>query len=159
VIDAPRKRVWQAIGHEFADVSKLSPGVLESKITSQDEIGLGTTRHCKLSMMGAELDERITDWQENEYLGIDIYQWRNLPMVRSMTASFALSDEGDATRLEATIAYSVGMGPIGWLMNQIMMRRMNTKGWESFAAGIKHHVETGELVEHDTPLNLAAVVS
>jgi carbon monoxide dehydrogenase subunit G len=159
VINAPRQRVWQAIGHEFADVSKLSPGVLESEITSQEEIGLGTTRHCKLSVMGAELDERITDWREDEYLGIDIYQWRNLPMVRSMNASFALSDEGEETRLEMSISYSVGMGPIGWLMNQIMMRRMNTKGWESFTAGIKHHIETGEFVDPDTRLNLAAVVS
>jgi carbon monoxide dehydrogenase subunit G len=159
VINAPRQRVWQAIGNEFADVFKLSPGVLESEITSQEEIGLGTTRHCKLSVMGAELDERITDWREDEYLGIDIYQWRNLPMVRSMNASFALSDEGEETRLEMSISYSVGMGPIGWLMNQIMMRRMNTKGWESFAAGIKHHIETGEFVDPDTRLNLAAVVS
>jgi uncharacterized membrane protein len=162
VINAPRAQVWQTIGHEFADVCKLSPGVLESKVTSQGGIGLGTTRNCKLSMMGAELDERITDWREDEYLGIDIYQWRKLPMVRSMTASFALNDHGgsgEKTRLEMTIAYSVGMGPIGWLMNQLMMRRMNTKGWESFTAGIKHHLETGESVETDTPLNLAAVVS
>ena len=74
-INAPRERVWQAIGYEFADVFKLSPGVLESTVTSQGRIGLGTTRNCKLSMMGAELDERITDWRENEHLGIDIYRW------------------------------------------------------------------------------------
>lgn len=51
-IDASAEEVWQAPGEDFGRVSKL---------TSEGAVGVGATRHCKLSMMNATLDERISD--------------------------------------------------------------------------------------------------
>jgi len=109
-------------------------------------------------MMGATLEERITDWQEGECLAVDIYEWKNMPMITKMNSRFLLSKAGEATRLTATIEYALGLGPIGWMIDMMIMRQMNAKNWATFVAGIRMNVETGVHIDQDTVIDLNGVV-
>ena len=122
-IDAPRQKVWDVLA-DFGNVYLTSPSIEKSYLTSEQKTGVGTTRHCDLNMMGAQLEERIVGWEEGKELKINIYQWKNMPMIRSMDAAFTLSDERNGTRLQATMDYHLGMGPLGAMMDAMMMDTM-----------------------------------
>jgi carbon monoxide dehydrogenase subunit G len=157
-IKAPKHKVWEALA-DFGNVSRLSPGIKHSHLTSAGTVGLGSTRHCDLSVMGATLDERIAGWEEGASIDIDIYRWTNLPLMRKMGAHFRIEeDQQGNTCLIATLKYVTGMGLIGWFMDTFMMKPMNGKNWAVFVAGIRHYVETGQAVKSDTKLNLNDVV-
>lgn len=155
-INAPAHEVWDVLA-DFGNVYKANKGITTSKLTSTQTEGVGTTRACDLTMMNATLLERITGWEEGRRLDIDIYDWKNLPGMKTMGASFILEDHGDTTSLTAIMRYDLKWGTVGKAMDATMMRAMNVKGWEEFVAGIKHHVETGEIVDKSTRLDRTLV--
>jgi len=155
-IKAPRSAVWAALA-DFGGVSRMSKGVLASRLTSETGTGVGATRHCDLADMGATVEERITAWEEGEAMDIDIYESTKLPMVTTMLAEFRLADEDEGTRLTAHMNYALGLGPIGWFMDLVMMNGMMNKNWTGFLAGIRHHVETGEELDANTRVDTSGI--
>lgn len=77
LINAPKDKVWKALA-DFGNVMNLSTNVTKSYLTSEKKTGVGTMRHCDLSRMGAQLEERIVDWKERESMTIDIFEKKNL---------------------------------------------------------------------------------
>ncbi len=106
----------------FGNVYRMGPTISKSYLTSEKTSGVGTTR-------------------------IVISPWWELPL---MSAEFSLTDEGENTRMRASMNYEIGMGVVGKMMNSVMVKPMNTKNWDSFVAGIRHHIETGEEVSKET---------
>lgn len=157
-INATKAEVWAVLA-DFGNIYKTSRSIHSSRLTSVQSSGVGTTRECDMTMMNAKLFERVTAWEDEKRIEIDIYDWENMPGIKSMGATFAIEEIGDKTQLTATITYNMKWGPIGQSMDSMMMRSQNTKGWEQFLAGIKHHVETGRVVGKKTQLNTEPVLS
>lgn len=86
-IDTPRQKVWKVLA-DFGNVYLTSPNITKSYATSDQETGLGATRHCDLTLFGANLEERIVGWDEGHSLKIDIYDWENLPIIKTQGAIF-----------------------------------------------------------------------
>ncbi len=158
VIKAPRQHVWDTIS-DFGNVYRMGPTISKSYLTSEKISGIDTTRHCDFTMMGAAVDERITGWDEGKRLEIGFDNWDNMPGMASMSAEFSLTDEGENTRMRAIMNYELGMGVVGKMMNSAMVKPMNTKNWDSFVAGIRHHIETGEEVSKETTLNMNDIIA
>jgi len=154
-IHAPKQKVWDTLA-DFGNVYKLSPNLQSSHSTSELKSGLGAERHCDFTAMGAEVEERITEWNEGESMKIDIYESKKIPMIAGMGAFFTVKSEGEFTVLSGTFQYHM-TNPLGNLLNNLAMKKANIKNWEQFMAGIKHHVETGEDVIEQTSLNTAVV--
>lgn len=154
-INAPKQKVWEALS-DFGNVSRLSPNIVSSKLTSEQINGVGATRHCDFAAMGAQVEERIVDWKEGKSFKIDIYETQKMPMIKNMQADFALTESGDKTIVSGIFSYGMS-GLWGNLMNTFMMKKMNEKAWVVFLAGIKHHIETGEDVDKSTTLNISPV--
>lgn len=154
-IKAKKQKVWDALA-DFGNVYKISSQVLKSHSTSEKKNGVGATRHCDIANMGAQLEERITEWNEGKSMKIDVYKTKNMPMIVNMKAFFSLDEDGDDTVLSGIIEYSMS-NFIGDMMNGIFMRKMNIKGWETFLAGIKLHLETGKEILKDTKVDRSTV--
>ena len=144
-IDAPAEEVWGAIG-DFGNIYKWNPGVPKSNLTSQSEIGEGTTRHCDLTVPGASIEERITDWQEGSSYTVDIYQKKRVPFIRDLSATVSVEPDGAGSIGGFDFRYETTAGPIGKVMDRLVIGPRNHKVAELFVAGLKHHVETGEEV-------------
>lgn len=155
IIDAPKQKVWDALA-DFGNVQNMSPNIAKSYLTTEQVNGLGAERHCDFTTMGAQVEERIVEWNEGESLKIDIYERKNMPMIADILASFNLEESDNKVILLASFEYSMSSG-LGNVMNSLVMKKMNIKSWELFIAGIKHHVETGENVNKVTQLDLSAV--
>ncbi len=53
--------------------------------------------------------------------------------------------------------FSTKLGPLGSLMELMMMKRMMRKEMDLALAGLKYHIETGSLASTDVDLPLASV--
>lgn len=49
-------------------------------------------------------------------------------------------------------------GPVGALMDQAMVKPQFAKSFEGILAGLKHHCETGEMVDRTTQIDYAPVM-
>jgi len=154
-INATKEKVWSVIS-DFGSIEKTSPGVTKSYLTTDQSKGVGTERHCDFTFMGASVEEKVIEWNEGDSIKIDIYERKNLPLVKDMIAEFILREDNGKTILRGVLDYSMS-GGLGSLMNSVMMKKMNSKNWDKVLAGFKKFSESGELVDQNTKLDLEAV--
>ena len=147
-IDAPKEKVWEVLA-DLGGIYKWNPGVSHSYSTSESNSGEGATRHCDLQSRNDYLKERAVDWKEGEGFKIDIYE-TNLPLKRNVI-QFSIEAERDGTLVKVSPDYAIKFGWLGSLMDILMVRRQFRKGMNDLLAGLKYHVETGELVADRVP--------
>ena len=147
-IDAPKEKVWEVLA-DLGDIYKWNPGVSHSRSTSESSGGEGATRHCDLASPKGYLEERAFDWREGEGFKIDIYE-SNLPIKRNVV-EFTVRSDGDGAIVSVAPDYELKFGPISALLDLLIARRQLRKGMAALLAGLKYHVETGELVGDTVP--------
>jgi hypothetical protein len=116
-----------------------NPGVQESHLTSDLDSCLGATRHCDLGGRNY-LDEEVVEFVSGEALTMRITN-TNLPFQHA-DIRFRLEPEGKATRVSVSPEYRMKFGPLGGLMDRVMVRRTYQKGMRSLLRGLKEHVES-----------------
>lgn len=152
-IDAPREKVWEVLA-DLGGIYKWNPGVSHSRSTSESGGGEGATRHCDLVSPKGYLEERAFDWREGEGFKIDVYE-SNLPIKRNVV-EFALRSDEDGTIVSVAPDYELKFGPIGALLDRLVAGRKLRKGMDNLLAGLKYHVETGELVGDTVSTSVSA---
>jgi carbon monoxide dehydrogenase subunit G len=157
-INAPKEKVWEILA-DFGGVYKFNPNVPKSYCTSTANGGLGATRHCDLAFKGAAIEERIVEWREGQSYTIEIYEGKNTPPFKTATASISVRKDGNGSIVSGTFEYTMKCGPLGALMDKLMMQPQFSQAWSRLFAGLKHYAETGEPVEVHTPVNLTEVVA
>jgi len=155
IINASKEKVWDILS-DFGNVQNLSPGIAKSYLTSTTKKGIGATRHCDFTSMGSQVEEKIVEWEKGKSFKIELYDTKNIPMMKGMNAYFELENYEDGTKLSTTFTYHM-KNIVGDLLNGMKMEKMNQKSWILFLAGIKHHTETGQNVSAATKLDLSSV--
>ena len=154
-IDAPVEKVWNILA-DFGGIYKWNPGITRSYPTSANNGGLAATRHCDLKPTGS-VEERIVEWNESKDYTLEIYDGKSIPPFKKSLATFAVKPDGAGTSVTATVEYNLKYGPIGALMNLVMVGPFVKKAFQALLAGLKHHAETGQEVKSARGLNFAAV--
>ncbi|MFQ5435276.1 MAG: SRPBCC family protein, partial [Anaerolineae bacterium] len=122
--------------------------------------GVGATRHCDLTLFGASVEERITDWQAGREYAIEIFDGQKSPPFKTAVARLAVRDDGQGgTIVTGEFDYTLKYGPIGYLMDRFMVRPQFEKAFPRLLAGLKHNCETGEIVNAGTPIKMNAVMA
>ena len=146
-IDAPADKVWSVLA-DLGSIYKWNPGVAKSHTTSELTQGEGATRHCDLDDRNY-LEERAFDWREGESFKIDVFE-SSMPL-ESNIVTFQVAPDADRTNVTVTVDYKLKYGIIGALMDVIFAKRMLQNGFDDMMAGLKYHVETGDLVGDAVP--------
>jgi len=120
--------------------------ITKSYSTSENKQGLGANRHCDLLPMGS-VEEKIIEWDEGESYKIEIFEGKAIPF--KGTGSFELTENGKSTNVKMTFEPDMGNGLFGKIMGFMMKEKMN-KMIAGVAIGLKHHLETDELVSAKT---------
>ena len=71
---------------------------------------------------------------------------------------FSIESTDRGTIVTVTQDYTLKYGPVGWLMDRIMVRQLFNGGMKDLLSGLKYYVETGEVVGEQIPEMAAAVV-
>lgn len=156
-IDAPSEQVWPALA-DFGGIATWNPNVKASRLTSTQETGAGITRECRLVPVGT-VQERVTEWVDGQTMSVEIFEFKNVPAMRSAVAVFNLDARGPETVVQMQLSYEVGLGALGAGMNSMMMKRQFSKAATGLLAGLKHHIETGAPVDRTSTLPTAAVTA
>ena len=138
-IDAPKQEVWDVLA-DIGSIHVWHPGVKDSRVTTEGEVGLGSERRCDLGGR-TYLQESVVAWSPLQNMTIRILD-TNTPF-RTADIHFELHEEGGATTVRVSPQYELKYGPVGKLMDVLMVRTMYRKGMRDLLAGLKRHVEAG----------------
>lgn len=136
-IDALPERVWAALTRLDA-LHEYDPGVAKSELRTPQREGLGASRHCDLRG-GGWFRERVTVWQPHRELELELHEC-TLP-VRRLKHHYTLTADGSGTRVDQRQEYELKHGPLGMLLDVLVVRRKWDAGVKSFFAGLKAYAE------------------
>ena len=143
MIDVPRTRVvsatpgevWKVLA-DFAAISAWAPNVLHSSLTTEGEVGIGTTRRVQAGR--TTLLETIAIWEPEQALAYDI---DGLPkVIRSVRNRWDLAPRRDATEVTLTSSIDTGPRPPQQLVAKLVGKRL-AKESDSMLGGIAAHLE------------------
>lgn len=154
-INLPTEKVWNALA-DFGNICHGHPAVSKSFVTSKQKTGIGATRHCDFTMMGASAEERVVDWNEGKNVKIEVAELKKMPGIKTMSMNLEIEAKGNHSILTATMEYTMKNGLFD-IMNSVMMKGMNAKLVDGIMAGHKKYIETGEIVNDKTVLDFKPV--
>lgn len=151
--------VWKGIA-DFGNICHGHPSVSKSFIISNEKTGVGATRHCEFTMMGASADEQIIEWNEQKNIKIKVIKLNKMPGIDQLTMNLILDKTANEneTVLKSVMEYSM-KNVFFDVMNKLMMYNMNVKLVDGILAGHKKYLETNEIITEKTPLDLSIVQS
>ena len=138
-IEAPPERVWTVLAR-LDGLQAFDPGIAGSTLRSEQREGLGADRQCDIRG-GGWFRERVTAWEPARVLEFTLYDC-TLP-VRRLRHHYELRAEEGGTRVDQIQEYTLKYGPLGALLDVLVVRRTWDAGVKRFFAGLKAFVEAG----------------
>lgn len=136
-IAAPPAAVWAVLARLDA-LHEYDPGIARSALRSDARDGVGADRHCDIKA-GGWFRERVTLWKPEHELEFTLYDC-TLPVHR-LRHHYTLTPERGGTRVDQVQDYALKYGPLGAVLDTLVVRRKWDAGIKSFFAGLKRHVE------------------
>jgi hypothetical protein len=82
--------------------------------------GVGAARVCELLPRGRVV-ERVTHWEDGRAVGLEVSE-SDWP-IRFMRWVTRIEPSGSGSRISQTLEYAMKFGPLGWLLDALVMRR------------------------------------
>lgn len=136
-VDAPRVDVWRWIS-DYTNIHRFHPLLRNVEQETPQACGIGAVRRCNLTD-GNYLRERVVAWNEGEGYRVEIFD-SSMPLSRAF-ATIGVRDAAGGAEAYMILDYTVKFGPLGWLMDLMMMRRMMGGMMERVLAGLAQAVE------------------
>jgi ligand-binding SRPBCC domain-containing protein len=133
----PPERVW-ALLSDLEAVQHYNAGVRSAAIDGAQRHGVGARRSCELLPKGRVV-ECVTHWEEGRAVGLEVTEsdWP-IHFMRWITR---VEPNGGATRITQSLEYQVKFGPIGWLLDRLVMKRKLTATLDGVFASLVKHAE------------------
>jgi carbon monoxide dehydrogenase subunit G len=141
-IKAPKEKVWEVVA-DLGGIQAYHAGVTKSYYTSEQREGVGASRHCDLKPFGS-VEERIVEWQDGESYTIDIYDGAKVPPFKEAKGYMSVAEDGAETIVRFSLEYELKLGPLGRLLDRIMVRGRFATVVPTVLGGLKRYLENGE---------------
>lgn len=149
-INAPAKRVWEAMVLDYGEISNFSPYIYTSEYTNNSLKGeLGAERKCNFNKKGTQWSkERIAEIDnENMVMRNVVIDGAKLPLnFDNSQAFYRVKDNGDGT---STASYEFQFRTKPAFLG-IIAKGGFKKQMPGTLVGLKHYIETGERVTGGT---------
>lgn len=129
------RSTWAALA-DFGGIHRFHPYVDRSPLLNDTARGEGAERRCEFSD-GNHICERVIQWDEGKSMTVDIYDG-SMPLARAQ-GSFTVTptDSGTGSLVSFTMDYKPKMGPLGAVMDALMMRRKFRKMMNEILEGLE----------------------
>ncbi len=147
-IAASREAVWAALG-DVGGVHRFHPHVECSPLNDGSaEGGLGASRTCHF-YDGNHVVEEVTRWVPLEAIDVAIVAG-SMPLAKAKAGFRLTPEEGPAqearTRVDLRMSYTPKLGPLGALLDALVLRRKFRSILTEVLEGLDVHVRTGQVV-------------
>lgn len=146
-------QVWAALA-DFGGPQKWAPTVSHAYLTSRQDEGAGTSRQCHLTD-GSTIQETVTDWRSGRGYTFEI---TGLPGIMAFArADLDVTPAGPSrSTLSFTFHYATRFGPLGWVMNRLMIRPQFARRLRLLVDGLQDYAATLPAEGTDAPLERVA---
>ncbi len=142
-IQAKPEQIWPALA-DVGYVHHWHPKVKASPVLSDHAEGLGATRRCEF-YDGTSVVEEVVAVSPERFVSVRLSEF-SMPLNHADgTISLTPVDAG-TTDVTIAFEYDTKFGPIGWLMDRVMMRNMMCGMFKEVLEGLDVHVTTGRYV-------------
>ena len=151
LINASIAATWAAIS-EMRAVEDWHPNVARASVLTDHSTGVGASRRVEFQDGNSVVETVI----EESKLHFTTMEMSELPLLRKAVVTIRIAEQSaQATEVTFSIDYDIKFGPIGWLLDQVMMKRVFGKIFGVALEGLCYHLETGELVADSVPVRAA----
>lgn len=131
------ERVWALLA-DLEAVQLYNPTVRSAKVDGTQRSGVGAKRACELKPNGRVV-ERVTHWEDGQVLGLEVAE-SDWP-IHFMRWQTRLTRDGSGTRITQDLEYRVKFGPLGWLLDRLVMERKLRTTLDGVFASLVQHAE------------------
>ena len=148
VVNGPIDQAWAEISHMGA-VQDWHLNVASAVVLTAHDTGIGASRRVEFYSGGGTV-ETVVEESEQQFTTVEM---TGSPMIKKALVTIRTKERSaDTTDVTFSIDYSMKFGPIGWLMDVAMMRRIfGKKVFPAALVGLSYHLETGNLVTDSIP--------
>lgn len=125
-------KLWRCLS-DLALVQSYNPMVVRANLQGDRRAGVGTLRACEMKPKGTVL-ERVIVWEDGKAVGLEIVE-SDWPVV-SMNWVTQIEPQGNGSILSQQLEYTMKFGPLGWLLNTLVMKRNITKNVGAALSGL-----------------------
>ena len=131
------ERVW-ALLSDLEAVQRYNPTVRAAMVQGARRTGIGAERACELVPKGRVV-ERVIHWEDGRAVGLEVAEsdWP-IHFMRWVTR---IEPVGSSTRITQSLEYKVKFGPVGWLLDNLVMKRKLTSALDEVFASMVRHAE------------------
>jgi hypothetical protein len=138
-IDAacPPEHVW-AILADLEAVQSYNPTVRTAAVRGARRIGVGAERVCDLLPKGRVV-ERVTHWEDGREVGLEVTE-SDWP-IRFMHWVTRIEPKGGGSLISQDLQYELKLGPLGWLLDKLVLKRKLTATLDDVFARLARRAE------------------
>lgn len=139
--EASATEVWAVLA-DYGGISAFNPNVESSYLLDGGPPrGQSALRQCNLADGKNHIRERVTEWNEGSSYTVEIYEG-TMPL-KSAYATLGVEPVGPhRSRAVMKMHYTPRFGPVGWLIDQLMMQGMMTRMGGNVLQGLETYVTT-----------------
>ncbi|MEM7746734.1 MAG: SRPBCC family protein [Pseudomonadota bacterium] len=157
-VNASAEDVWTAF-NDWGGIWRFQPWVVRSPLLSQNNEGVGAKRRCEF-VDKTSIVETVTKIDEGRAVHLSLSEAPK-PM-KGGTSVIRLSPVGNSTNVTVEMDIEIGMGPLGAIMGNLMMKPMMKKRVSLMLESLEHHLKTGGKIDskgvrHSSPSAAGAV--
>jgi hypothetical protein len=129
-------------------VQDWHPNVARAVVLTTHDTGIGASRRVEFQD-GNSVVETVIEESEPQFTTMEMTE---SPMLKKALVTIRTRERSaDTTEVTFSIDYSLKFGPIGWLIDAVMMKRIFRKVFGVALEGLSYHLETGEMVTDSIP--------
>jgi hypothetical protein len=136
---ASPEQLWRSLS-DLALVETYNPTVKAARLQGGQREGVGTIRVCDLNPKG-KVAERVTVWEPGKAVGLEIIE-SDWPITRMQWVT-RIDAQGAGSVLSQQLDYDMKFGPLGRLLNSLVMKRNIRRNVGEALMGLIRLAETG----------------
>lgn len=138
-IHAPHLAVWDVLA-DFGGVADWAPYMRESHLIGEKRSGAGTQRGMRHAW-GFRFEEAVTEWNDGDGYSFDVHR-APFPM-KNVRESWRTDRRNGTSTVITRVTYQMHMGPIGHLIDWLLVRFIVQREMRAGLRGLKHYLEHG----------------
>ena len=118
VAEVSPQAVWKVL-EQFGNVDQWAPGMHSSSLSGEQASGVGTRRVMR-HRWGFRIEEEVTRWADGQGMSFVLIK-APFPM-QNVHETWDIEEQNGATRIVTTVTYEMGVGVLGALLDQLLVR-------------------------------------